>query len=373
MKKQLIGFTLFLCTISPVFAQYSPAFKKAALAEELKWQEAAKKNHPALLLQKLNDQAVAAGLSSAELEMLNALKPFNFVRTFTSYINEHKTIDSDVKLLLQKMPVLPLNGSEVTYALSSASLKKSYDNYYFLKLLKEGVALDSADGGGTANTSMTNLFNKYHYQKLAYYLKNGNAAIQAFYLGQVAGVLRYNGYTPYLAEIYAIVNSPIIMVTKEKNEVLVMFKKYEHLQVGKQAPLFKLPNDQDKMISLADLKGKVVVIDTWATWCSWCIENLPHYVELKEKFKERKDVVFLTISIDEPVKKYEWMYTLPNVNLLGFQNLLASRKQSTFQQDYMITGVPRYMVIDKAGKIVSVNLPGADSEIMVQAIEKSLN
>ena len=142
-----------------------------------------------------------------------------------------------------------------------------------------------------------------------------------------------------------------------KDEINKLYEGYEHLKEGNVAPAFTLKDFKGKEHSLSNYKGKVLVIDVWATWCGGCIAKLPTYMAMSQKYKERDDIEFITISIDDKGAFNSWKYALPRLKLMGVTNLLASKGECTFQKDYNITGIPRYFLIDKEGKIVSVYAP----------------
>ncbi|HEY0143141.1 MAG TPA: redoxin domain-containing protein [Thermoanaerobaculia bacterium] len=77
---------------------------------------------------------------------------------------------------------------------------------------------------------------------------------------------------------------------------------------GRAAPPFTLKTLDGKTMSIADLKGKVAVINFWGIWCGWCVKEMPDYQKLTEKYAGSRDVVILTINNDESVDKVKkWM------------------------------------------------------------------
>ncbi|WP_235891122.1 TlpA family protein disulfide reductase [Sphingobacterium lumbrici] len=121
---------------------------------------------------------------------------------------------------------------------------------------------------------------------------------------------------------------------------------------GTKAFNFNYPDLSGKNISLADLKGKVVVVDVWATWCGPCKAEEPHWEKLNEEFED-KDVVFVGVSVDQDKKA--WEKYVPEKNLKGIQ--LHAGSDNDLSKAYKITGIPRYLVIDKAGNIITPDSP----------------
>ena len=83
--------------------------------------------------------------------------------------------------------------------------------------------------------------------------------------------------------------------------------------VGNPAPDFTV-QDADRKVSLHDLRGKVVVLNFWATWCPPCVEEMPSLVKMQSDLKDR--VVVLAVSVDEDERTYHSFLKKYNVDLL---------------------------------------------------------
>lgn len=72
--------------------------------------------------------------------------------------------------------------------------------------------------------------------------------------------------------------------------------------IGKPAPDFTI-QDADRSVSLSQLRGKIVVLNFWATWCPPCVEEMPSLVQLQKRFQS-KDVAVLAVSVDDDPEAY---------------------------------------------------------------------
>ena len=114
--------------------------------------------------------------------------------------------------------------------------------------------------------------------------------------------------------------------------------------------------------SLASFKGKYVYIDLWATWCGPCIQQIP-FLQALEKEYHNKNIEFVSISSDEARRsggsweaaEKKWRDFVKARNLSGVQ--LWAGQDISFQQAYQVTGIPRFILIDKQGNIVNANAP----------------
>jgi thiol-disulfide isomerase/thioredoxin len=125
---------------------------------------------------------------------------------------------------------------------------------------------------------------------------------------------------------------------------------------GKPSPKFNYPDINGKYVSLNDLKGKYVYIDIWATWCAPCKKEIPFLKELDKTYKG-KNIAFVSLSIDKQENKDKWISMVKEQNLTGIQILSDNDWNSEFIRNYGISAIPRFILIDTEGKIISNNAP----------------
>jgi len=128
-------------------------------------------------------------------------------------------------------------------------------------------------------------------------------------------------------------------------------EKYERCDLarpGRKSPGFRAPDVDGKEYTLADFKGKYVYIDMWATWCGPCKREMPYLKALEEEFKDA-EIVFLGLSVDKD--KAAWEKMVKQGGLTGVQLYLGLG--SSFQEAYRVEGIPRFILLDKDGVIIS--------------------
>jgi thiol-disulfide isomerase/thioredoxin len=117
---------------------------------------------------------------------------------------------------------------------------------------------------------------------------------------------------------------------------------------------FSFPDESGKTVKLSDLRGKVVLVDVWATWCGPCKQQIPFLKKLEEEM-HGSDLQVVSVSVDEAKDHAKWMKMIKDEQLGGIQ--LFASGWGEFVKYYKITGIPRFMIFDRAGRIVSVDSP----------------
>jgi thiol-disulfide isomerase/thioredoxin len=111
------------------------------------------------------------------------------------------------------------------------------------------------------------------------------------------------------------------------------------------APDFTLKTLDGKEITLSQLKGKVVLLDFWATWCGPCKESIPHLIQLYKDYRE-SGFELVGMNVDngdgEVVRRFITSMDIPYPVVTAPEDVLRS---------YRVTGIPATFLIDKEGKI----------------------
>ena len=141
------------------------------------------------------------------------------------------------------------------------------------------------------------------------------------------------------------------------------------IQVGTVAPDFEMQELDGKTIKLSDWKGKVVVVDFWATWCGPCKEGLPHTQALASQYKEQGVVVIASCTSDERAKFEAWVREngaqYPDVIFAHDANERGLERAS--RKHYGVSGIPAQFVIDRDGKVAAYVSGYRKGEVLLDA------
>jgi peroxiredoxin len=135
---------------------------------------------------------------------------------------------------------------------------------------------------------------------------------------------------------------------------------------GEMAPEISLPNREGVVESLSNLRGKVVLIDFWASWCGPCRHENPVVVKAWKRFEPKGFTVF-SVSLDQGKEK--WLAAIAKDGL-AWNNHVSDLKgwQSAGASAYSVRSIPATFLIDRDGKIVGKNLRGAALESKLEEL-----
>ena len=144
-------------------------------------------------------------------------------------------------------------------------------------------------------------------------------------------------------------------------------ERFLNIQVGQEAPDFAARTLDGKELKLSDLRGKVVLLDFWATWCAPCRFQHPLLEQVKAKYKNHADIAFVSINTDE-----DRAVVRPFLEELGWSE--AVYFEEGLSRFYRVTNIPTLMVFNKRGELVS-RLAGFSAEgypdLVVSKIEEA--
>lgn len=136
---------------------------------------------------------------------------------------------------------------------------------------------------------------------------------------------------------------------------------------GEPAIDFNYPDTDGNEFSLTSFKGNLVYVDVWATWCGPCKAEIPSLQKLEADY-HGKDITFMSVSVD--TDKEAWEKMVADKELGGVQ--LWADGWSKITKDYAIFGIPRFMLFDAEGNVVSTNAPRPSSDEIRELLEANL-
>jgi peroxiredoxin len=131
---------------------------------------------------------------------------------------------------------------------------------------------------------------------------------------------------------------------------------------GKTAPVFTQPDTTGRIVSLADLKGKYILVDFWASWCHPCRAENPNVLKAYNTYKEKN---FTVVAISLDINRNAWIRAIKEDHLPWLQ-LSDLKSQNVAGKQYGVVSIPANFLLDPSGKIIATDLRG-------EALERKLD
>ena len=137
--------------------------------------------------------------------------------------------------------------------------------------------------------------------------------------------------------------------------------------IGKKAPRLESVLLDGSKFKLENHKGKVVVLDFWATWCGPCRMEIPHFVKLVDKYED--DLVILGVSVDDP-NAYEKIPAFSSNYNINYPILLDDKREVSYMYGG-ISSIPTTFVLNRQGKALG-RIVGARSYEQFEGLLKEI-
>ena len=173
--------------------------------------------------------------------------------------------------------------------------------------------------------------------------RNEEIRQEVFYITAVFDMPGFYKLDEFYANAQKFVEDP-----EDLEEITKKYLDLKNLAKGKQAPGFKLNALQGNPVALEDLKGNLVFLDIWTTSCGPCIQAMSEIKKLQDDFED-ENIKFVSIGVESKKERVQEILKIKN---LGGIKLFDPAKDEEIMKKYAVTSFPRYVLIDKEGKIV---------------------
>lgn len=209
------------------------------------------------------------------------------------------------------------------------------------------------------------------YGSIAMLKVSGKVENQTIKNDLVYNAAKYNiTYTDKLEEFYAAYKAAGTTNEKNNAEIEKSYNTLRRLAKGSPSPKFvDYENYKGGTTSLDDLKGKFTYIDVWATWCGPCKREIPFLKEVEKKYHGKK-IQFLSVSIDVKKDHQKWKDMIKEKELGGIQLFADNDWNSQFIKDYLIKGIPKFILLDPEGNIVTANAPRPSDKKLISLFDE---
>lgn len=286
---------------------------------------------------------IVDGKFELELDAAKAVRTVN-IKCGVDFKSHTIFTEPGVITITEKDGEIISKGSDSNNEFQSILETLDYEQYNSLRYKKELSVAEQAikDGYDAKLWELTKIYpNSIALSKLFY---------EKYYAADVATLVKIiNSFTADIHDSFYLAK---LRVRKELQEKVA---------IGKQAPEFTLKNDKGEDISLANYKGKYLLIDFWASWCGPCRAEIPN---LKEIYKDyhSKGLKMLSVSTDSDEKA--WLKAVKQEQMQWEQ----IRDTKTVGDNYALPYIPMIFIIDPTGKIIDKGLHGKEIRERVERI-----
>ena len=144
-------------------------------------------------------------------------------------------------------------------------------------------------------------------------------------------------------------------------------KKSELVTIGKIVPNFSAPNPQGELIELNKIKGKVTIIDFWASWCKPCRVENPNLVKLYNEYHP-KGLEIISVSLDREAQKDFWIKAIEKDQLNWYNISNLKFWQEPIAKLYGVNSIPATFIIDENGILIAKKLRGAQLDQKIKEL-----
>ena len=139
------------------------------------------------------------------------------------------------------------------------------------------------------------------------------------------------------------------------------------IKIGMKAPDFSAPNPEGEQITLSKIKGKVTIVDFWASWCKPCrIEN-PNLVRLYDTYHS-KGLEIISVSLERGDQKAFWIEAIKKDQLSWYNVSNLKFWQDPIAQAYSVNSIPATFILDENGTVIAERLRGAELEAKIKSL-----
>jgi peroxiredoxin len=169
----------------------------------------------------------------------------------------------------------------------------------------------------------------------------------------------YEAYQPDAAACLTLFQAlaPSVRTSPHGQAVQQQLARLQRTAIGALAPDFSLPDPSGQLVKLADLRGRYVLVDFWASWCRPCRAENPNVANAYAAYRNQNFTV-VSISLDSQPARAAWLKAIQDDHLTWPQVSDLKGFNTAVAQQYAVSAIPQNFLLDPQGRIVAKNLRG---------------